>query len=57
MINEVQQIVFLHSYADQNKDGRLDYKEYANLMRSKGMTISDAEVKYLFDMADKNEDG
>ena len=53
----MQQIVSLHSYADQNKDGRLDYKEYADLMRSKGMTISDAEVKYLFDIADKNEDG
>jgi Ca2+-binding EF-hand superfamily protein len=46
----------LFMLADENKDGKVDYMEYANLFRSKGLNIRDEEIKYLFTQADKNSD-
>ena len=46
----------LFAAADRNKDGHIDYKEYARMFTAKGLRLSEEEVKKVFEAADKNND-
>ncbi len=46
----------LFHLADANKDGVVDYEEYARMFSGKGLSITKEEVRAVFDMMDKNRD-